>query len=541
MAQIPSTHRAIHGTERTPVPGARRVGPADPKEVLTVSVRLRRRQDAPAIPGLNDYAGNSPGQNRVSRAEFAAKFGAAEADLERVADFARSYGLGVVESSIARRTVVLSGTVEQMNLAFAVELGQYESPRESYRGREGPVHLPKELAEVVEGVFGLDNRQMAERVSGGKGPFSLSPRQVAELYQFPLEANAQGQTIGLLEFGGGYKGSDIDQYFNSLSLTPPAIFPLGVDGASNSPGNGKSQAELEVALDIEVAGAVAQGAAIVVYFAPFTEQGWVDIVTTAVIGEGLPAGWTAPSVISISWAWGELEKSGNFAWTEAAINAVSQTFQEAAMLGATVLAASGDNGSDCHVGNKKAHVYYPASDPWITSCGGTSIRNIIGSSFDEVTWNDDGVTGGGISDIFTTPYWQLDANVPVSVNDGHRGRGIPDIAGYADGYKIFIHGSWVGGVWGTSETAPFYAGLMALINATLGDSIGYLNPTIYQLGSTDVFRDISDGGSNSDAGAPGYVSIAGWDACTGWGSVNGAALLNAIETLLFAMILPTLV
>jgi len=536
MAQIPPTHRAVTGTERVPVPGANRVGAADPKEKLTVSIRVRRREDAPPIPDLKDYPPSSP-RKRFSREEFAAKFGASQGDLDRVAEFGRSYGLQVVESSIARRTIVLSGTVEQMNRAFAVDLGRYESPRGSYRGREGAVHLPKELDGIVEGVFGLDNRQMAKRVSGG-GPYSLAPRQVAELYQFPLNVDASGQTIGLLEFGGGYNASDIQTYFGNQGLSAPPLASVGVDGATNSPGD---EADVEVALDIEVAGAIAQGAAIVVYFAPFTEQGWVDIVSTAIMGENLLPDWKAPSVISISWGWGELESLGSFAWTQAAINAVDQTFQEAAMLGTTVFVASGDNGSDCQVGDGRAHVYYPASDPWITCCGGTTIQDIIGDAFSESTWNDDGVTGGGISDIFPVPYWQLWANVPVSINDGHSGRGIPDIAGYADGYEIYVDGSSVGQVAGTSETAPLYAGLMALINAAVADSVGYINPILYNLNLDRVFRDISDGGSNAESGAPGYTSVQGWDACTGWGSVNGSALLNAIETALFAMILPTLV
>jgi kumamolisin len=166
---------------------------------------------------------------------------------------------------------------------------------------------------------------------------------------------------------------------------------------------------------------------------------------------------------------------------------------------------------------------------------------VNGNSFTEVTWNDNGVTGGGISDVFPVPDWQLFAGVPLSVNDGHSGRGIPDIAGHADGYQIFLNGSTQGPVGGTSETAPLYAGMMALINASIGDSVGFLNPILYQAGTTDVFRDIADGGSNAEAGAPGYTAGSAWDACTGWGSVDGTALLNAIETYLFTMILPAAV
>jgi kumamolisin len=461
--------------------------------------------------------------------------------------FARRNRLKVLDSSAARRTVVLSGTVEQMSRAFGVELRHYELPdtKESYRGREGSIHVPKELAGVVQGVFGPDNRRMAKRMAGSGGPASVTPRQVAELYNFPLSVDASGETIGLLEFGGGYNvdnngtPTDVAAYMGGQSLNTPLISAVPVDGAANSPGvDGPS--DMEVALDIEVASAVAQGAAIAVYFAPFTEQGWVDIVTTAIRGEGLPPGWTPPSVISISWGWTEFEAYGAFAWTRAAMDAVDETFQEAAALGVTVLVASGDNGSDCQIGDGKAHVYYPASDPWVTTCGGTSIQSVSGNQFVE-TWNDYGVTGGGVSDMFPVPDWQAGEPIPGSLNDGHFGRSIPDIAGHADGYTIFVDGSTQGPVQGTSETAPLYAGLVALINAFVGTSVGFLNPLLYQLGGSSLFRDIADNGSNADGPALGYTAVPGWDACTGWGSVDGMRLLNVIETRQFTAILPAVV
>jgi kumamolisin len=537
MAQIPPGYRAVSGTERTPVPGARRVGPADPHEVLSVSLRLRRRTDAPPLPTLEDFCAGLGTRPRVSRSEFAAKFGASDDDLNRIADFARANSLSVVESSAARRTVVLCGKVSQMERAFGVELGTYESPTGTYRGREGAVHLPAEIAGLVEGVFGLDNRRMATRGAGGSsGAGLITPRQAAELYNFPLAANAAGQTIAILEFGGGFRVNshgvavDIQAYFDSQGLATPNLFPVPVDGVKNSPGHSD---DIEVVLDIEVAGAVAEGANLAVYFAHPTEFGWTQSVSMAVHGDGLPAGLPLPSVLSISWGGAER------AWTAAAISTMSQTFQEAALLGVTVLAASGDNGSDCHVHDHKAHVNYPQSDPGVTTCGGTSIQNVNGSNFTEATWNRKHATGGGISDVFPLPEFQAFAGVPGSVNDGHSGRGIPDIAGHADGYAILINGSTEGLV-GTSETAPLYAGLIALINAVIGDSVGYLNPILYQLATTKVFRDIADGGSNAYAGAPGYTSGPGWDCCTGWGSVDGTALLDEIETVLFAMIVPAL-
>ena len=254
------------------------------------------------------------------------------------------------------------------------------------------------------------------------------------------------------------------------------------------------------------------------------EQGWVDAITTAVHDAV-----NKPSVISISWGWAELEQALGLLWSPAAIDAVSDAISEAAVMGVTVLAASGDDGSRCQISDGKAHVLYPASDPGVTACGGTTIADISGSVFSELTWNDNGITGGGISDVFNPPPWQSSANIPLSVNppgDRH-GRGVPDVAGYANGYQIVFAGESQGPYWGTSETAPLYAGLVALLNAARGESMGYLNPTLYGEAGTSVFRDIADGGSNASSGTSGYKSGPGWDACTGLGSIDGTALLSA--------------
>jgi kumamolisin len=144
-------------------------------------------------------------------------------------------------------------------------------------------------------------------------------------------------------------------------------------------------------------------------------------------------------------------------------------------------------------------VQYPGSDPYVTCCGGTTISNVAGLNFTENVWNDNEITGGGISDIFcepnfALPTWQNSANIPGSVNDSHKGRGIPDIAGNADpdsGYTLFLNGANIGAFGGTSATAPLYAALAALMNAGLGQPVGYLNPNLYAVPYNSVFRDVN--------------------------------------------------
>jgi hypothetical protein len=225
------------------------------------------------------------------------------------------------------------------------------------------------------------------------------------------------------------------------------------------------------------------------------------------------------------------------------LTAVTQAFEDAAIQGVTVCIASGDFGSGDAVGDGLAHVQYPASDPWVLAVGGTTIGNVSGTSFDEYAWNDifsiggftaHTATGGGISDLFPPPWYQADADVPPSVNDGHRGRGVPDVAGNASvnsGYPIILGGSpSLFPMNGTSSSTPLWAGLIAVINAALDDNVGFVNPALYALGSS-AFRDIvaEPGATDNSLGAPGYPVGPGWDACTGWGSPRGVALLAGLR------------
>ena len=523
MAQIPIGHKELRGTQRQPVPGTQRTGPASAAEMLTVTIRLRRAAGAPPLPELSNLMKSPPGERAyLSREEFGQRYGAGQADIARVEKFADEYGLKVEEKSAPRRTVKLSGTVAQMNRAFGVDLGRYESKEVSYRGREGAVHLPADLVDAVEGVFGLDNRRQAKPLfriadsSVAQNVTPLTPPQVASLYGFP-SGSAAGQCIGLLEFGGGFNNSDVSTFFAGLGKSTPSISTVGVDGATNSPGVDQD-ADGEVALDIDVAGSVAPGASLCVYFAPWTEQGWLDILSTAIYDIT-----HRPTVLSISWGWPEFQSIQGLTWTQAAMDAVDAMLQEAVAMGVTVLAASGDSGASSGIGDGKAHALFPSSDPFITSCGGTSIQNVSGNNFDEVVWNGFGATGGGVSDFFPLPAWQTSAKVPPSINDGKVRRGIPDAAGNADpnsGYNLILYGAEFGPVGGTSAVAPLYAGLVALINAHLGVPLGYINPALYALAGPFNFRDTTIGNN----GSPGYTAGPGWDGCTGLGSIHGAAL-----------------
>ena len=522
MDEPPAGYQELEGSARSPMPGATRTGQADPDERASVSICLRRRPGAPALPDLS-----RPDRLpvRLTRGEFAAVYGAGPADIAAVEAFAAEHGLAVQESSIARRTVVLAGTVAKLGAAFAVDLGRYQAGEISYRGHDGPVHLPDGLVPVVEGVLGLDNRpqgrpflRFAPAPSAPPAPpgsLSFTPVDVANFYQFPDGPDATGQCIGLLEFGGGFHRTDIRAWFTALGQPEPDVVEVSIDGASNSPGDSPSDAE--PIADIDVAGAVAPGARIAVYFAPNNEQGTFDAVSTVIFDAA-----NDPSVLSISWGGTEENYSKN------AMDLISGMFHAAALLGITVLASSGDNGSGNDAGDHQAHVNYPASDPFVTACGGTTLLESGGAIFREDLWNDNGVSGGGISGHFPVPVWQSAVAVPVSVNDGHHGRGIPDIAGNADpshGYSLIRNGQLTDPAGGTSVVAPLYAGLVAVLNARLNKRVGFLNPVLYGLTSPGVLRDVTCCGDNATESAPGYPVSVGWDATTGLGSINGRRLL----------------
>jgi kumamolisin len=502
----------VQGSERQAPAGAVSVGPAAPDQSVQVTVVVRPRAQAPDP--------SNAGGATLSREEFAQRYGAAPEDVAAIERFASSFGLTVVAADLSRRSVVLSGTVKTVSAAFGTTLQRYEQNGVAFLGRTGTLSIPASLGPVVRGVHGIDSRPQARahfrRIRRPRAAsVSFTANQIGSLYGFPTDATGKGQTIALIELGGGYVPADVDKYFQGIGLATPPLISVGVDGGSNSPTGDPTSADGEVLLDIEVAGALAPGATIVVYFAPNTDQGFLDAITTAVHDAT-----NHPTIVSISWGGPEST------WTQQSLTNYDQAFADAATLGLTVTAASGDSGSSDGVADGKAHVDFPSSSPHVLGCGGTSLRGSGTTIASETVWNDgpgNGATGGGVSDVFALPSWQSGAAVPVSVNPGGRvGRGVPDVAGDADpqtGYAIVVDGQneILGG---TSAVAPLWAGLVALLNERRGSALGFINAALYAQAS--AFRDITQGTNGA------YSAASGWDACTGLGSPNGSALEIAL-------------
>lgn len=514
---MPSGRLPVEGSDREPVPGAKKVGPVPTDQEVRVTIVVRRRGGAelPAVEGA------APA---LSREEFARKYGADPADLERVQKFAVDHGLEVRESDPARRSVVLAGPAETVARAFAVELDEYETEGVRYRGRTGPVRVPAEIAPIVTAVMGLDSRPQAKphfrrlETEGlaARTAQGFTPREIAGLYDFPTDLDGSGQKIALIELGGGYRDDDLKTYFESIGVPTPTVTAVSVSGALNNPTTANS-ADGEVVLDIEVAGAVAPGAEILVYFARNTDRGFHEAITTAVHDP------RAPSVVSISWG---APEDSQF-WTEQSRRTYDEAFQEAAIMGVTVFVAAGDNGSSDGVNDGNAHVDFPAASPHVVACGGTRLIASNGTIAEERVWETNGATGGGVSGAFELPAWQQDTRVE-SANPPHgTGRCVPDVSGDADpetGYRVRVDGDEMV-IGGTSAVAPLWAGLIALANQKLERPVGYLNPTLYSSETLrSTFRDITDGSNGA------YAATAGWDACTGFGSPAGKDLLTALAS-----------
>ncbi|HKU31555.1 MAG TPA: S53 family peptidase [Arthrobacter sp.] len=511
----------LPGSEREPAPGARDIlGPVDPARRIEATVILRRQEEMTEVP-------STP----ISKDELASRYGASSEDLDLAVRTFAGLGLDIADADAASRRIRLEGTVEQLSSVFGTSLDEITSRAPdgnavTHRHRTGGLHIPEVLDGVVVAVLGLDDRPQARAqfhaIPLAATGTSYTPPQLGMIYNFPSDTDGSGQAVAILELGGGFGQADLDAYFQGLGIPTPDISAVGVDGGANQPGQDPSGADGEVLLDIEVVGALAPKASIVVYFAPNTDAGFLDAIIAA--SHASPA----PAAISISW--GQSED----AWTAQARTAFDQAMADAAALGVTVTAAAGDNGSADGVTDHRDHADFPASSPHVLACGGTRLAADVqtGAISSETVWNDgpNSATGGGYSDVFPVPSWQSGVaghakHKPAPRNSG---RGVPDVCGVADpqtGYRVRVDGKDMV-IGGTSAVAPLWAALIARLAQASNRRFGLIQPLLYQNGANPAsgFHDITVGSNGS------YRAGVGWDPCTGLGSPDGKALLQLVQS-----------
>lgn len=531
---LDTTHNDTVGT---------RIGDTDINAEMTATIMVKSKASDKMIDDTlaKIYAHE---MKPLSAKEFNEQFGADPQAMERVQKFARDNGLTIVESELNSGRVELKGKVGDFNKAFQVKLGDYKTEDgEITQERLGAISLPKDISSDVDAVLGLDSRSNAEAHYVMADRNGISPRtpspgflptQVAEAYDFPKDSMGAGQSVGIIELGGGIDLKDNAEYYKAHGLPLPEIQIVEIDGAHNDPHNPdpKKNADGEVALDSQIIGAVAPAAKQQLIFAPNGgEQGFIDAVTRATFARD---GEVQNTAISISW--GKRES----AWDAQGIAEMDRAFKKAALQGISVFAAAGDHGAaDASTSDGKFVADFPASDPWVTATGGTQLDiDPASGKPHEVVWNDgpdkNGVlwaTGGGISQSFGKPDFQKGVELPVNPNPAlpngslSGGRGVPDISGDASArspYIIRVDGT-DHHIGGTSAVAPLYAALIMRVNASLGKPVGFLNPFLYKHGNSGIFNDITSGDNAGFNGGP------GWDVATGWGSIRGTAFLDQLR------------
>ncbi|MBV8540498.1 MAG: peptidase S53 [Pseudonocardiales bacterium] len=486
---------------------------------IEVTLVLRRRVELP------DLAGAAP----IPAAEFAVEYGADPADVALVTATVTALGARVVSVRTAARLVRVAGLAAVLSRMFGTSLrlvtGRDTAGAEvTYRVPTSGLSVPAVLDGVVTAVLGLDNRPQAHPQFRPADPATVStsytPLQLGRIYRFPEGTDGAGHTIAIIELGGGFTQVDLDTYFGGLGIGGPVVSAVGVDGGANTPEGDPRGADGEVLLDLEVAGALAPAAAIVVYFAPNTDAGFVDAVAFAAHAT------LTPTALSISWGMNE------DAWSPQARTALDEALADAAALGVTVTVAAGDKGSTDGASDGRFHVDFPASSPHVLACGGTRLdaNPTTAEVVTETVWNNGvgaGATGGGVSDVFGRPSWQASAGVPM--RRGRPGRGVPDVAAVADpqtGYRVWVDATDLV-LGGTSAVAPLWAALVTRLAQAVGRPLGLMQPALYEsvAAGTEApgFRDITAGSNGAYSAGP------GWDPCTGLGVPHGTRLLAALR------------
>ncbi len=581
---------------RTPLPGARpglppgaQVGSALPSsQVVHVDVALSV-PDSGALAGFvaSVSTPSSPSyRHYLAPGQFAARFGPSAAAATAVRSWLASEGLSPGATTADGLLVPASGPAPAVAAAFGTSLSEVRlaGGARAYADTATP-SVPAGLAGDVAGVVGLSSvdrwhsqlvKDGAEpggtgaaartgvgadsagapqacssvtRLAYGGGPVTFT--QAASTYGmsglYGQGRTGAGTTIALYELEP-FRASDVQAFEQCYGIDDPVRTVTVDGGAGSGPGSG------EAALDIEDAAAMAPGADLVVYEGPNdTTTGPIDTFDRIATDD-------TAQVVSTSWGQCEPQNTptrGGNAPVE------DEIFQEMAAQGQTVVAASGDSGSeDCwsvtpsdRDADTSLAVDDPSSQPDVTGVGGTALPSSTPSS--QTVWNDcldvattcadrlyAGASGGGISSVWTMPTWQRQAGrgtvdayssgTPCSAPAGIDCREVPDVAADADpstGYPIYWDGQW-SVVGGTSAAAPLWAALLALTDQGCAAPVGFADPALYRLGAegSPAFDDVTSGNNDlTDTNGGAYPATAGYDMATGWGTPDGADLLAALQ------------
>lgn len=529
---------------------AQHAGPLDPVQHLQLALSLPLRNE-PALDTLlaELYDPTSPGfHHYLSADEFTTRFGPSQADYDAVLAWAGAHGLSVIATVPNRRIVDVDGTVDAINRAFHVNLGQYNDPIHAGRIFHAPDREPAvDLAVPLLAVSGLDTAQpkishlhraatasasnspAAEGASNivahitGSGPRNTYlPSDMRAAYYGSGPLTGTGQTVAIFSYDG-YNSTDLSLYYASTGTSSKVpvsnILVNGYNGAcfgfnANGSINYNTCDDGEQVLDIVNVIGMAPGLSQVLFYEGNSSTDVLNKMATD----------NTAKVISSSWGGGDFG------------SASTPIFKQMAAQGQTYLNATGDSGQF------NSRTYAPPSlDPNITQVGGTDLNTTgaAGPWASETGWAASG--GGYLSTSagnFAIPAWQQLPGVINSANQGSSTyRNAPDVAAEADfDNTTASNGSFLSGYGGTSFATPRWAGFIALANqqsvANGRSTLGFLNPTIYNIGVGSAyaanFHDITSGTNRPGAGTgSGFNAVTGYDLVTGWGSPT-LALINTL-------------
>ncbi len=585
--------------------GSSLAGPLSPTTSIRVEVALTLPDpqalqafvSAVSTPGSPNY------RQYLAKGQFAARFGPSATNIASVRSWLAMQGLDVAATTTSGLLVPATGTAAQVSAAFSTTFSTVHLASGAVRfAATSEPSVPATLADAVSGVLGLDNlpsvvppRSSLRRSSEGSpspeasGPIATTPSgvpvpsacsdasiaasaqilekgytqsAVAGLYGFSTLFDqgrlGYGQTIGLAEIDP-HSAAEIATFEQCFGINTP-VTAVEVDGGTGIPPQDQAG---EAALDIEQAAAFAPGSSIITYEGPNAGNGILDIFSTIADDD-------QAQVVSASLGACETSTGSTYAKEEAVV------FEQMASQGQTVVASTGDSGSEGCEGTSSLGVNDPASQPDVLAVGGTSMNLGAFNVGNQITWNncwsalsdafqtgcpsggyfDNGAGTGGISTLWAMPTWQESAgngtvnsyssNVPCGGTAGSYCREIPDVSALADslqGYSVFIdvatypppvgtvHPGWTT-EGGTSAAAPLWAALLTDINQGCAERVGMVDPAIYRLGAagSPAFTDITVGNNDytgTNKGA--YPATPGYDMATGWGTPNGGPLAQGLQ------------
>ncbi|RAQ97108.1 protease pro-enzyme activation domain-containing protein [Thermogemmatispora tikiterensis] len=496
---------------------------------LSIALQLRNEAQLDALLAAQNDPQSPLYHHYLTPQQFTEQFGPTPETVNRVVAYLRSQGLRVNGVSPNRTLISASGSVSQIEQAFAITLADYQVGNRTVYAPTNEPSVPAQLGGLILNIAGLDNVAHyhplgLQRLSRSQVPHTgpgggYTPSELRTAYDMNSlingGSNGSGQTVAIFELDG-YRAADVNAYLSYYGLGSAKYSNVLVDGATNTAGSGA----IEVELDMEVVSAIAPGANQKIYIGPNTNTG-VNDTYNRIVTDNLA------KVVSISW--GECEAAAG----TSELATLDNIFKQGAAQGQAFFAASGDSGAyDCD--NNSLAVDSPADDPYVVGVGGTHLVTGSGGTYSsESAWSNPNDTqrsphgsggGGGISSYFARPSYQTGPNLT------NANRMVPDVSADADpatGYSVYCtvtaagcaSSGWLT-VGGTSAAAPLWAGVAADVNQYLTSqgkaTLGSASATIYRLYNTtqtySAYHDITSGNNLY------YSATTGYDLATGIGS-----------------------